>query len=289
MLIIIFSVAAFVIFLLSLDPSWGNVLSSKRNNLVFEGRIQTYGAYLHRKEHHKATLYAILCSIGITAGLLISFGVNKNRLSKEPSVPIPSGVIFIMPPITAEKKIEEKIKVRPLETTTQPASKEAGDREIQVVEKPVIISPPLPFAGNGGVEKGNGKSQPFEGAAVGTGMDGTEGSSSGLNFKAADYAAVMPEFPGGQAAMMKFMLERVKYGERDKELGVKGLLQIAFVVNLDGSITDIEVVRLLHNGENLQQKAIRAIEEMPKWSPGRNGNTPVRVRYVMPLRFDIRN
>ena len=95
----------------------------------------------------------------------------------------------------------------------------------------------------------------------------------------------MPSFPGGDAALFKFLGDNVKYPVIAQENGVQGRVICQFVVNRDGSIVDVEVVRSVD--PSLDKEAIRVIKSMPKWSPGQQRGKPVRVKYTLPVNFKL--
>ena len=91
----------------------------------------------------------------------------------------------------------------------------------------------------------------------------------------------MPEFPGGQQALFKYLAENVKYPVIAQENGIQGRVICQFVVNKDGSIVDVVAVR--SSGEpSLDKEAIRVIKSMPKWKLGKQRGKPVRVKYTVP-------
>ncbi len=95
----------------------------------------------------------------------------------------------------------------------------------------------------------------------------------------------MPSFPGGDMAMMKFMSENIKYPVIAQENGIQGRVICQFVVNKDGSIVDVEVVRSVD--PSLDKEAIRMIKSMPNWSPGKQRGKSVRVKYTLPVNFRL--
>ena len=95
----------------------------------------------------------------------------------------------------------------------------------------------------------------------------------------------MPEFPGGQDALNRYLVRNIKYPLLAQENGIQGRVVCQFVVNSDGSIVDIAVVRGVE--ESLDKEAIRVIKSMPKWTPGRQGGKSVRVKYTLPIRFKL--
>ena len=96
----------------------------------------------------------------------------------------------------------------------------------------------------------------------------------------------MPEFPGGQQVLFKYLGENVKYPVIAQENGIQGRVICQFVVNKDGSIVDVVVVR--SSGEpSLDKEALRVINSMPKWKPGKQRGKPVRVKYTVPVNFRL--
>ena len=96
----------------------------------------------------------------------------------------------------------------------------------------------------------------------------------------------MPEFPGGQQALFKYLSENVKYPVIAQENGIQGRVICQFVVNKDGSIVDVEVVR--SGGDaSLDKEAVRVIKSMPKWNPGKQRGKAVRVKYTVPVNFKL--
>lgn len=95
----------------------------------------------------------------------------------------------------------------------------------------------------------------------------------------------MPSFPGGDQALFKFLGENVKYPVIAQENGIQGRVICQFVVNRDGSIVDVEVVRPVD--PSLDKEAIRVIKSMPSWSPGKQRGKSVRVKYTLPVNFKL--
>lgn len=95
-----------------------------------------------------------------------------------------------------------------------------------------------------------------------------------------------PEFPGGQKALFKYLSENVKYPVMAQENGIQGKVVCQFVVNRDGSIVDIEVVRSAGD-PSLDKEAVRVIKSMPKWKPGKQSGKTVRVKFTLPVNFRL--
>ena len=92
-----------------------------------------------------------------------------------------------------------------------------------------------------------------------------------------------PSFPGGSQALVDFLRENTKYPEQALKDSIEGRVVVAFVIDTDGSITKPEVVRGVH--PLLDAEALRVVKLMPKWEPGSENGTPVKVRYNLPITF----
>jgi len=96
-----------------------------------------------------------------------------------------------------------------------------------------------------------------------------------------------PEFPGGNTAMMKFLGDNIKYPVIAQENGIQGRVICNFVVEKDGSITDVQVVRGVD--PSLDREAMRVIQQMPRWKAGKQRGQAVRVRFTLPVVFRLQN
>jgi TonB family C-terminal domain len=94
-----------------------------------------------------------------------------------------------------------------------------------------------------------------------------------------------PSFPGGDTEMMKFVNGAIRYPVIAQENGIQGRVICSFVINSDGSVVDITVVRGVD--PSLDREAVRVLGTMPRWSPGEQRGKPVRVKYVMPIHFRL--
>ncbi len=95
----------------------------------------------------------------------------------------------------------------------------------------------------------------------------------------------MPEFPGGQEALLKYLSSHIKYPSICRENNIQGRVVLQFIVNKDGSIVDVEVIKPVH--PQLDKEAVRVVEGMPKWKAGSQRGKPVRVKYTLPVNFRL--
>ena len=103
--------------------------------------------------------------------------------------------------------------------------------------------------------------------------------------KVFDVVEQMPSFPGGTGALMKFLNENIHYPVVAQENGVQGRVVISFVVERDGHITDVQVARSVD--PSLDKEAQRVVKSMPKWIPGKQNGSAVRVKFNVPVAFRL--
>ncbi len=101
-------------------------------------------------------------------------------------------------------------------------------------------------------------------------------------FMIVEQAAV---FPGGEAKLFKFLSENISYPQLARESGIQGMVYVTFVVEKDGSITDVKILRGIGGG--CDEEAIRVVKKMPKWAPGKQRGKPVRSQFRLPVKFKL--
>ena len=95
----------------------------------------------------------------------------------------------------------------------------------------------------------------------------------------------MPEYPGGQEAMMKFLSKNIQYPASALENNKQGVVYVQFVVDIDGSITNTKVIRGFD--ADCDAEALRVVNLMPNWTPGEQDGKKVKVRFNLPIRFAL--
>lgn len=100
-----------------------------------------------------------------------------------------------------------------------------------------------------------------------------------------DVVDVMPEYPGGMPALMNYIATNVQYPTEAKDHNIEGRVMVGFVIEKDGSVTDVEVLRSI--GYGCDQEAIRVVNGMPRWQPGIKDGQPVRVHFNLPFSFRL--
>jgi periplasmic protein TonB len=242
--------------------------------MVFKTRNKEYGAYVLRKKYKKYTTIALFIGIFVilaaVAYPVIAAYINKSRsiiedksvgaemlnIPKEelppppPPPPPPPDVVqqqrFVAPVVTTDSV--ETTMVTQDDLSTKPSEAPVAE-EIKVEEvKEQVIQQEAPKEIFTVVEE-------------------------------------QPGYPGGDEARIKYLQDNIKYPDEAKELGVQGKVFVTFVVEIDGSISDVRVLRGI--GAGCDEEAVRVVRNMPKWVPGKQRGVPVRVQFNLPIKFTL--
>ena len=106
-----------------------------------------------------------------------------------------------------------------------------------------------------------------------------------VNEKIFDLVEQMPQFPGGEAALMKFLSSHINYPPMAAENNVQGKVILQFVVEMDGHVGEVKIARAVD--KDLDKEAVRVVKSLPKFTPGRQNGHPVRVWYTLPVNFKL--
>ncbi|HEY4785879.1 MAG TPA: TonB family protein [Bacteroidales bacterium] len=256
-----------------------NICAEDWCNFVFEGKNKNYGAYELRQKSSKRHAFAILLSvtiftIGVSAPVLIkSIVPEKNWKIDEAFKPVD-----ITPAKPETPKLPDEPPVPRFRRTIQFSQPEvANNTEPQ--EAPPLIDNLLNTD-----------------AAISTvtqeGEDDVNLPLPNLSQieKEPDpirFAQQMPEFPGGEEARQKFLKDNVKYPSIAAEMGISGRVTLQFVVDKNGNIGNITVIRGIGGG--CDEEAIRVVKLMPQWRPGKQNGKAVPVYFVFPIIFTLQN
>lgn len=287
--IIMLTIALILVFTLlcvalSDDRAWDNATRSVRNALVFEGRHREYGAYELRRDYDRRFGLALLTALGITGGLIgLAFAFSGKAIVLPK--PTPTTVVEFINPIDPP----EPPKPQPTETrssnpiTPQPTPTpqpdptgfvEAHDSMTTKLVTDTTTIAPVPPGGGGGA----GTLPP--GGAGGSG----DGTLTGPTVENTTTVEELPEFPGGEAAMYRWLKEKIIFPDTD--LG-SDKVYVEFVVDTDGSIRDVKTVKGKYR--DYIAEAERVVKRMPKWKAARMGKKDVPCRLVLPISFEVRN
>lgn len=272
-----------------------NLLTATLDDIIFEGRNKAYGAFVLRRLYSRhltraAIIACALCLLLVGVPLLVE-RIWPTVIVIPPTIeePIEPQVVLlpkVAPPAPPAAATKQPVVVTPprveVPTHVVPDSKVIEPpKELPPVEVAPVIDPISP-----GVGGGTGAAT--DGVPGGTGVTPGGGSDSGAVEAPTTsapfvYAEVMPTFVGGDAALRKYLQRNLHYPPEALRGGVSGKVFVSFVVNSNGAITDVEVVKGLGSGTD--EEAMRVVRNMPAWTPGRQNHRAVSVRYTLPITF----
>lgn len=274
-----------------------NVYKTEWLDIVFSGRNKSYGAYALRSQSSSILTKSLL----IASSAFVLFFISPmvyNKLFPEEVVAAPlTKTIVLDDVIHSMKKPEPEKKVEPEKAEPVKVKTVAVPSNIVVVNKVDLPEPPTMKDMQDAVisdKTQDGEIKPDlvvntntgKGNSDGVTKDGDGGKSDTEVYIAAGVDEY-PEFTGGMKAWAKYMERNLKYPYRAQEEGVQGKVFVSFVVEKDGSITDVQVLKGI--GFGCDEEAMKVIKKSPMWKPGKNKGVPVRVRYNMPINFTITN
>ncbi len=255
--------------------------------IVFEGKNKEYGAYVLRKlsdrRHTKALV--IVSILFVTAILLpgviktvlpekkqrmvevtslADLKVEQNRPKEEqpvitapPPPSLKSSIKFTPPVIKPDEEVKEEEEIKTQETLS---------------ETKVAIS----IADVKGTDETHG----IDVAELDANKEITQEPEENQVFYIVEQ---MPEFPGGEEALRKFIAKEIQYPVVAQENGIQGRVYVSFVVDVDGSITQAKITRGVDPA--LDREALRVVNSLPRWNPGKQRGKPVKVSYTVPINF----
>nr|WP_297055747.1 energy transducer TonB [Prevotella sp.] len=274
------------------DPKWVE--------MVFAGKNKEYGAYQLRKGTSGRNIKALLILVIAAAlvGGFLAWKVIEQKQAEEQQAYMEA---MELAKLQQQAKKEEK-KKEPVKPKIEPKKEIPVARETQKFTAPVIKKDELVK------EENQVKQMDKLDEKVAVGTENKEGTKDRLaeavrsdiavaapppppapkpevSNKVFDVVEEMPHFPGGAAALQAFLSSNTKYPVVAQENGVQGRVTVSFVVERDGSITDVRVVRSVD--PSLDREASRVVRSMPRWSPGKQNGSAVRVKYTVPVVFRL--
>ena len=274
------------------DPKWVD--------MVFAGKNKEYGAYQLRKGTSGRNIKSLLILVIAAAlvGGFLAWKVIEQKQAEEQQAYMEA---MELAKLQKQAKKEEK-KKEPVKPKIEPKKEIPVARETQKFTAPVIKKDELVK------EENQVKQMDKLDEKVAVGTENKEGTKDRLaeavrsdiavaapppppapkpevSNKVFDVVEEMPHFPGGAAALQAFLSSNTKYPVVAQENGVQGRVIVSFVVERDGSITDVRVVRSVD--PSLDREASRVVRSMPRWSPGKQNGSAVRVKYTVPVVFRL--
>jgi protein TonB len=243
------------------------------DEIIFENRNKNYGAYDLRKRYKSTASISVLCASAF-CGILITI------LSFKPD----KSIVIVRPPDTIyqfSKPVEQVAVPKPEMKTPEAITRTIANLRPEVTDDTSKATRYIPTADefektvrNGNVIDTTKYTEPQE-VIIPTELE------PAINVQE------MPEFPGGPAALLKFVAENIIYPSEAQNLNIQGKVILKFVVKSDGSVDRIEVMRGID--PVLDNEAIRVVKTLPRFKPGRQSGIAVPVWFMLPVTFKIEN
>ena len=272
-----------------------DLLDNNWVELVFEGRNKEYGAYVLRKETGKRNLKSMLpvfaAIIAIMAAVAAKVAI-ENAFPKK--VAMETDVELSKLAQKKEAKVEKKAPVKVEEQKVVEKVKSSVKFTPPVIKKDEDVKPEEELKSQEDLNKTNTAIGSFDvkgnDEAGGEVLKAKEVIAQPEppkeeETKVFDVVEVMPSFPGGQGALFEWLSKNIKYPVVAEENGVQGRVIVTFVVERNGSITDVQVVKSVD--PSLDKEAVRVVKAMPHWIPGKQNGSAVRVKFTVPVTFRL--
>ena len=272
-----------------------DLISSDWVDLVFEGRNKAYGAYRLRKSTTKRNILAMVAVVILLIVAFIILTVKNfvdEQRAKVAMTQVAELTNYDQPKKKAEVK-QKKVEVEPERVVervkssikfTAPVIKKdeevKPDEELKTQDELMSTKTAIGTFAVKGNDDANGEILKAKEVIA-----EPEPPKHEEENKVFDIVEQQPLFPGGPAALMKYLSENTKYPVVAQENGVQGRVTVQFVVEKDGSISDVHVLRGVD--PSLDKEAVRVVKSMPRWTPGKQNGITVRVNYRVPVLFRL--
>ena len=264
-------------------------------DLVFEGRNKEYGAYVLRKDTGKRNVKSMLLVFAVIIAIMAAVAAKvaiENAFPKK--VAMETDVELSKLAQKKEAKVEKKAPVKVEEQKVVEKVKSSVKFTPPVIKKDSEVKPEEELKSQEDLNKTKTAIGSFDvkgnDEAGGEVLKAKEGSAQPEppkeeETKVFDVVEVMPSFPGGQGALFEWLSKNIKYPVVAEENGVQGRVIVTFVVERNGSITDVQVVKSVD--PSLDKEAVRVVKAMPHWIPGKQNGSAVRVKFTVPVTFRL--
>lgn len=273
-----------------------DLISNDWVDLVFDGKNQAYGAYRLRKGTGKRNIIAIVSVIILAVAAFSAMAIKKivdEQAAKVAATEVNELSTLNQPKKKAEVK-QQKVQIKEPEKVvervkssvkfTAPVIKKDNEvkpeDEIKTQDQLMETKTAIGTFDVKGNDDANG--EVLKAKEVITQPEPPKHVEENKVF---DVVEQMPSFPGGPQALLQYLNNNVKYPVVAQENGVQGRVVISFVVEKDGSVTDVQVAKSVD--PSLDKEAQRVVKSMPHWIPGKQNGSAVRVKYVVPVSFKL--
>ena len=275
-----------------------DLIDNKWSDLMFENRNKEYGAYVLRRQTGRRNVAAILAVLLLFACVMV-YMVAKNAYDEYQKAHQVHDQVTELSALKQEKKKEAKVERKEI------VKQQEVEKVVEKVKSSVKFTAPVIKKDDEVKPEDELKTQEeIMDSKVAVGFANVVGNDeNGEVLKAKEVIATepvkpkeeenkvfdvveqMPSFPGGNSALMQYLSKNIKYPVVAEENGIQGRVICTFVVERDGSITDVRVAKSVD--PSLDKEACRVIKSMPHWIPGKQNGSAVRVKYTLPVTFRL--
>ena len=272
---------------------WNDPTDYERIELVFAQRNKSYGAYFIRANYNSSLLRALALASFIILTLFMIPNINQLFAKESQNVIFTDSTIVIIPPldvpddkpIIPEQYVEKPSTPLAEQFSTWRVIKDNADlseSDTQTMDDLNKID--LAKVGDpNGSDDGDNDLFPDVSGSGGKGDDVIEPVDNTIH----PYLSEMPEFIGGNDQIPVYLSENTQYPDDAFHAGVNARVLVGFVIEKDGSVTDIKILSCSENGYGFEREATRVVRNMPRWKPGKQNGRPARVAYTLPFRFRL--
>ncbi|MDO4801264.1 MAG: energy transducer TonB [Prevotellaceae bacterium] len=261
-------------------------------DIIFEGRNQAYGAYALRRGTAKRYNIALICII--VAIIVIVGAAGLYQLANEGRDDVAMTEVTQLSTLKPAEvmqndkvvKIEKPQEIQQVKSSvkfTAPVIK----KDEEVDEKETLKTQDELMNAKGSVSIADVQGNNEDGADIADLKQIVVEAppEEVVEEKVFDVVEQMPDFPGGMSALMQYLSKHIKYPVIAEENGIQGRVIVTFVVEKNGSITDVQVIKSVD--PSLDKEAVRVVKSMPHWIPGKQNGSAVRVKYTLPVTFRL--
>ena len=278
-----------------------NLSSREWCDLVFEGKNKDFGAYVIRTESTKRhNLAVLLALIGAVAVAALSFGLMKaNQYLEERRLAAlrdQKTIIVDFTPEAEEQQPEQQIIEPEQPEVLEDVLSSVKVTELQIVDDDKVrpedeiltqeeIEETNKAFGQTNVDNGQDERDKFQTAVTDVVVEKPVEKPKEAVAQVFHSVEQMPQFPGGEAALMKFLQSHINYPPMAAENNVQGRVVVQFVVDKTGKVGEVKIVRSVD--KDLDKEAARVCASLPKFTPGRQNGQAVAVWYTLPVTFKL--
>jgi len=270
-----------------------NLTSQRWLELIFDDKNKSYGAYVLRNDSSNRHLKALIVLLVLVFGFLFLPGLIKSVIPEKKAPEVTQVTEIDMADLDIEQEIPEENQIKEIENVPPPPllketiqftppvitkDEDVRDEELMLTQQELTDNQvDISIATIDGVKDG--------GVDIADIIEHKVVIQEEKKTEIFSHVEVPPQFPGGEAELMKWLRDNISYPAIAAEQGIQGRVVLRFVVGPDGTVGNVEIQRSLD--PSCDREALRVVKKMPKWLPGKQNGNPVHVYYTLPVSFRL--